>query len=229
MHVELNVTEGPAKGQHFIFEQPDCFLFGRSADAQISLPEDKHLSRQHFMLEISPPNCRLIDLESKNGVFVNGIRYGGRKPPKPGIKLAPDGAREVWLQDGDEITVGDTRLTISIRQGNTRVDEQTGRHIVTDKAEQSTDTSLVTSLRLPEYHIEREIGRGSTGVMYKATEIKTETPAAIKTVVSQVSIDSQKTRLFQRELDIICQLKHKHIVRLLKHGKAEGIFLSSGF
>ena len=39
MKVELRVTAGPAAGQQFIFETPDCFLFGRSEDAHISLPE----------------------------------------------------------------------------------------------------------------------------------------------------------------------------------------------
>ena len=37
MRVEINVTSGPAKGKHFVFEQPANFLFGRAADAHISL------------------------------------------------------------------------------------------------------------------------------------------------------------------------------------------------
>ena len=34
----LTVTAGPARGQTFTFDQPDCFLFGRAADARVSLP-----------------------------------------------------------------------------------------------------------------------------------------------------------------------------------------------
>ncbi len=114
MKVELQVIAGPAAGQQFTFDKPDCFLFGRSEEAHISLPNDPYVSRQHFLLEISPPDCKLRDLNSKNGVFVNGIRYGGRKPPIPGIQQAPDGVREVHLKDRDEIIVGDTRICISI-------------------------------------------------------------------------------------------------------------------
>ena len=104
MRVELHVTSGPAMGRHFHFNKPDCFLFGRANDAHISLPKDLYVSRQHFFLEISPPLCKLRDLHSKNGVFVNGVRYGGRVPLPKGIKQAP--INEVLLKNGDKIIVG---------------------------------------------------------------------------------------------------------------------------
>jgi len=116
MRVEVHVTEGPAQGQQFSFDKDDCFLFGRTADANVSLPHDHHVSRQHFLLVISSPSCTLIDLDSKNGVFVNGVRYGGRKPPESGVKQAPEGVNEVQLNHGDEIIVGDTRMTIWIHR-----------------------------------------------------------------------------------------------------------------
>ncbi len=115
MRVELTFTEGPHKGRVLRFDEPDCFLFGRAEDARISLPEDPHLSRHHFLLEISPPDCKVTDLDSKNGVVVNGVRYGGRKPPAPGIKQAPADQREVLLRDGDEIATGMTRIRVAIR------------------------------------------------------------------------------------------------------------------
>lgn len=116
MRVELKVTAGPIKGQFFVFEEPDRFLFGRSADARVSLPNDPYVSRQHFLLEISPPQCRITDLDSKNGVFVNTVRYGGKKPAGPGVIQAPDGIQSTYLNDGDEIIVGDTRIKVAIEQ-----------------------------------------------------------------------------------------------------------------
>jgi serine/threonine protein kinase len=115
MRVEITITDGPAKGQKFTFEKPDRFLFGRAADARVSLPKDPYVSRQHFLLEISPPDCKITDLDSKNGVFVNGVRYGGKKPPGPGMSQAPHNAQETHLQDGDEIVVGETRMTVFIQ------------------------------------------------------------------------------------------------------------------
>ena len=121
MQVEISVTAGPAKGQHFTFDKPDCFFFGRATDAHVSLPDDKYVSRQHFLLEISPPECKLKDLDSKNGVVVNGIRYGGRKSPEEGVEQAQ--TNEVYLKDGDQISVGETHIKIFIRS-DTSVDER---------------------------------------------------------------------------------------------------------
>ena len=115
MYIEIHVTAGPAKGRSFIFKKPGNLLFGRAPDAHISVPDDQYVSRQHFVLEINPPGCKLRDLNSINGVFVNGVHYGGRIPPQAGVKQAPHGVNEVDLKDGDEIAVRDTRIKISIR------------------------------------------------------------------------------------------------------------------
>ncbi len=114
MKVIVTVTAGPAQGQSFTFDQPDCFLFGRTKDARVSLPKDPYVSRQHFLLEVTPANCRVTDLESKNGTFVNGVRYGGRKAPEPGMRTAPNGASECRIQNNDEIVVGDSRMRVAI-------------------------------------------------------------------------------------------------------------------
>ena len=126
MKVEIVVTAGPAKGQTFSFEEPDCFLFGRTKDARVSLPDDPYVSRQHFLLEIAPPSCRVTDLESKNGTFVNGVRFGGRKPPEPGMRIAPAGVHDVRLSNSDEISVGDTRMKVIIT-AKTETDTATKR------------------------------------------------------------------------------------------------------
>ncbi len=150
MHVEISITAGPAKGQRFIFEKPDRFLFGRALDARVSLPSDPYVSRQHFLLEISPPDCKITDLGSKNGTFVNGMRYGGRKSPGEGVQQAPDNIREVALQDGDKITVGDTQMKITIL--NTATEEKRGNtaatlsHPPADQPHQQKDPASPTNL-----------------------------------------------------------------------------------
>jgi len=115
MSVEIHVTAGPAKGRSFIFEKPGHLVFGRAPDANISVPDDQYVSRHHFELEIDPPNCILRDLNSINGVFVNGVHYGGRAPLQPGIEQAPHDIKEVSLEDSDQIAVRDTRIKVFIR------------------------------------------------------------------------------------------------------------------
>src|SRR6476620_10926355 len=74
----LSITAGPMAGHTFVFDTHDTLLCGRLADCQVCLPDDRFVSRHHFLLEVNPPDARLRDLGSLHGTFVNGHKYGGR-------------------------------------------------------------------------------------------------------------------------------------------------------
>src|SRR6516164_6988997 len=74
MRVILEGLQGPRKGRTFVFDRHDTFIVGRSRFVHCSMPEDMALSRDHFMIEINPPQCELRDLGSTNGTFVNNQR-----------------------------------------------------------------------------------------------------------------------------------------------------------
>ena len=99
-------------GQVFEFEEPDRFLFGRSALARCALPDDPFVSSNHFLIAIAPQQISLHELGSKNGTFVNDVRYGGRKPPAEGVQQARE--REVRLSHGDRIRVGETEIVVEV-------------------------------------------------------------------------------------------------------------------
>src|SRR5438270_6561043 len=92
MRITLQVTEGPHQGQVFSFDEHSTFIVGRSKRANLRLsPRDKYFSRIHFLVEVNPPHCRVMDLGSRNGTHVNGQRVQTRD-----------------LQDGDLIKAGHT-------------------------------------------------------------------------------------------------------------------------
>ena len=83
MRITLTVIAGPHKGRKFSFARHDTFLVGRSLHAHFQLPDkDKYFSRVHFMVEVNPPNCRLLDMGSRNGTHVNGrkVKSADLKP-----------------------------------------------------------------------------------------------------------------------------------------------------
>jgi serine/threonine-protein kinase len=98
MLVTLAVTSGPFAGRSFPFEGHDVFLVGRSPNAHCRFPEDDpYFSRVHFLLEVNPPRCRLTDMGSRNGTFVNGRKV-----------------EVVDLVDGDEIRAGHTHFAVRV-------------------------------------------------------------------------------------------------------------------
>src|ERR1051325_2207227 len=90
--ITLRVTAGPHAGQSFSFAEHDTFLVGRSRQAHFCLPDrDPFFSRMHFLIEVNPPLCRLVDLKIHNGTLVNGQKVSS-----------------IDLKDGDEIRGGTT-------------------------------------------------------------------------------------------------------------------------
>ena len=67
--------------------------------------KDKCISRIHFMIEMNPPQCRLIDMGSTNGTRVNGQKVATAD-----------------LKDGDRITAGETVLVVTVSGGEDRPD-----------------------------------------------------------------------------------------------------------
>jgi serine/threonine-protein kinase len=101
MQVTLTVTAGPHQGRVFTFAERDSFLVGRSQYAHFQLRgEDHTFSRVHFLIDLNPRRCRLVDLNSRNGTYVNGQKV-----------TALD------LKDGDEIRVGQTILRVAVQMG----------------------------------------------------------------------------------------------------------------
>src|SRR3989338_7642866 len=110
MKVVLRIEEGPEKGREIPFEEADNYLIGRAdpqsqADLNIG-PEDEYVSRNHFYIEVRPPNCLIRDNQSTNGTYV---RRRGEKDFGPRIE-------EVVVEDGDQIKIGRTILSVGVIQ-----------------------------------------------------------------------------------------------------------------
>src|SRR4051794_36242486 len=89
--MKIAIISGAHAGEQKQYRNTQTEIVGRAADATWRLNRDPHFSRNHFRLEVVPPECRLIDLQSSNGTCVNGVRV-----------------QDVQLKHGDRIECGDT-------------------------------------------------------------------------------------------------------------------------
>lgn len=195
MKVELTVTKGPHQGAVFAFREPDIFVVGRSKDAHFRLPQkDKFFSRNHFMVEVSPPLCRLMDMASTNGTFVNDKK-----------------ATRVELRDGDTIRGGQTVIRVAID-----ADEPAPRAESTPP-----EARTGTPQAIAGYRIERELGRGGMGVVYLASR-GDGPPVALKSILPALATAEGAVDRFLREASVLRRLDHPHIVAFRDIGHADG-------
>lgn len=87
LHHDLELSEGQ-------------FAVGRSAACQLSL-DDPLVSRRHALLTVASDRVTVEDLQSRNGVVVNGERIAGRVEIHPGDRIVI-GSQELTLLEARE-------------------------------------------------------------------------------------------------------------------------------
>ena len=88
----------------------------------------------------------------------------------------------------------------------------------------STDeVDPLLGMTIGNYEIQRELGRGGFGTVYKALDIKLDRPAALKFL--RFPLDRQHRELFVREAKVIANLStHPSIVQIYAWGEFRGSY-----
>ena len=97
MPVFLEVRSGSQAGSKIRLEQARVLRIGRTARADVAFADDEHMSGVHFSLGWEGTDCSITDLNSRNGILVNGAA----------VKAA-------LLHHGDTIVAGQTTFAVRI-------------------------------------------------------------------------------------------------------------------
>ncbi len=247
MHITLTVVDGPHKGQVFSFSGHDTFLVGRSRRAHFQLPaKDKYFSRVHFLIEVNPPRCRIMDMGSRNGTHLNGQKVD-----------------TCDLKDGDQIRAGHTILRISFEGAEPEAHPEPFAPVPTlsPPPMQRTMSAILPSVAPLElvtptpfcaacdsplsslshplcggcrgliksqehtiegYQVIRILGQGAMGVVYLALRQADNSVVALKTIVPAVAGTRAQVERFLREAEILRQLTHPNIVAFRDMGESCG-------
>ena len=88
--------------------------------------------------------------------------------------------------------------------------------------EQGDGASLLSAgTAIGQYRIDGPLGAGGMGVVYRATDLKLNRPAAIKVLPENLA-DPEARRRFQREAQTASSLNHPHIVTVYDAGEYQG-------
>src|SRR5271156_1331781 len=97
MPVFLEVRSGPQAGNRTQLERGHILRVGRTARADLAFTDDSHMSGLHFSLGWEGEDCRVTDLNSRNGILVNGATVSA-----------------AVIRDGDSIVAGETAFLLRV-------------------------------------------------------------------------------------------------------------------
>jgi transcriptional regulator with GAF, ATPase, and Fis domain len=129
----------------------DTVSIGRGDDNVLTIP-DPALSRHHCVVEMTPTGPVVRDLQSKNGVFVNGCPVTERP-----------------LSDSDQIRIGDSALLVVLSQSAAAVGGESAVAVVNTPV-QSTSTIAIETASIPYWNREQTGGDG--GVIRTAARLR---------------------------------------------------------
>jgi hypothetical protein len=95
MKILLEIRSGPNAGAQIPLTPGVPLRLGRNPKADHAFPDDKLMSSLHFAIDHGEKGCRILDLQSSNGTFLNGARV-----------------KEALLANGDEIRAGNTVFVV---------------------------------------------------------------------------------------------------------------------
>ncbi|MBX9582744.1 MAG: protein kinase [Gemmataceae bacterium] len=227
MRVALHATAGPNAGLAVVFDRREAVVLGR-ADPRLPHP-DPYLGRRHLLLEVDPPACRVTDLGSRNGTWVNGERI-----------------THADLKDGDELRAGRTTFRVAVGPApgldDTLPDAptapaETGPYHPPAETGDPADPATQVSRRPPGvvpgeandfpavrgYRVVREVGRGGMGAVYEAVREADGQTVALKVIRPGVAPSDLAVGRFLREAAVLRQISHPTIVRHLDNGEDGGV------
>lgn len=232
MQVRLKVMSGPHEGREFVFDGHENFLVGRGSAAHFRLPsKDPYFSRLHFLVEINPPACRLMDLGSTNGTSVNGVLVQTADLGHGDRISGGDTTFEVFLSDfSGTQREGVSQQTAALEVPNEPLPSITSETL-TAPAWQPGDLLKPPAVKVPEelswsppgYRCLRILGRGGMGIVYLAQREADQSLVAVKTLKPASPGTASERQRFLREVAVLEQLQHPAIVRLQDAGEAAGI------
>jgi serine/threonine protein kinase len=128
--------------------------------------------------------------------------------------------REAFLQEGDIISGGNTKIHVSVKGTRTSGHDADASTVIRPQLAPDTlppsTVSLTVNRATPEfpgYEFLEELGRGTMGVVYRARQKAKGRTVAIKMIVPRPIESDEPVQLFTREASVMRQLKHRHIVR----------------
>ncbi len=196
MKLRLTVIAGPDAGRTFGMESGQTLTVGRGEKSDFRLG-DPSVSRVHFQLKIADQTVLIADQGSSSGTLVDGKNVDS-----------------VEIPIGTVIQIGDSRLRLDSDGSPDKTVVPAGR---TPLAEVKPLFQLIGT-ELGPYKLTEIIGKGKSGMVFKAFDAEKNRDAAVKVLTPQFTANDEQRQRFVRAMKTMLPIKDPRIVRLYNAG-----------
>jgi serine/threonine protein kinase len=205
MSLQLLVIAGPDKDRVFTVQAGPDLLLGRGSHAFYRVA-DPRVSRSHCQLLLEGDQVTVIDNGGSGGTHVNG---------KPVIRQT--------LQLGDVVQVGDSQLRLQLADFPLDVAlgavNQAPIPAATAPPPRPEQLESLSGHGLGHYDIGPVIGRGTSSVVFHATDTRDDRSVALKVLLPEFTQNEEAMHRFVRAMKTVLPLSHPNLVELYGAGK----------
>jgi serine/threonine protein kinase len=205
MSYYILVIAGPDAGRSFPLEEGKTLVIGRGQSSHTQI-NDARMSRVHCEVYLDRDTATLTHAGGSGGTLVRGQPIE-RHALKPGDVFAA-GESQFRFQLGagaDQTTMG------GAREGTLARPKPPPR---------AAPLESIVGQTLSNYRIDAVIAKGSSGMVFRATDQQKNQTVAVKVLAPEFSGDDQQKERFVRAMQTMLPIRDEHIVQLYAAGKS---------
>lgn len=195
----LEVIKGPGQGRKFALNLEGKLIIGRGKDSDTNIEDEtRALSRKHCEISINSGTILLRDLNSAGGTFVDGRKID-----------------TVQITPGSKFEAGNSLFHLATE------DSSEAKTIVGQNNPQKTDLKItdLVGQKLGPYELTEVIGKGTSGLVFKAIDSEKNRTAAVKVLFPEVTVNDDQRDRFVRAMKTMLPIRDAHIIELYNAGK----------
>ncbi len=195
--LQLKIVSGPDKGRAFDLTSGQKLVVGRGEKSDTKI-NDPSVSRVHCEVAVLDNVVSITDLGSSTGTFVGDSQIQSKS-----------------IQIGERVRVGDSTLELS----NSADAEKTIFPGALESPTQIKPLSQLVGYQLGPYQLKEIIGKGNSGMIFKAEDTEKGKTVAIKVLTPQFTSDDEQRQRFVRAMKTMLPIKDDRIIGLYNAGK----------
>jgi eukaryotic-like serine/threonine-protein kinase len=206
MKLQVQLVNGPDAGRVFPLTEGEPLIIGRGPQSHTKI-NDPHMSRVHCQLAWKDRNVTLTN-ECQGSTWVRGNAVTSQQ-----------------VVAGDEFQAGDCTFRLIDTDA---LNEQTTRNAgirnpgsAKGPAQQTTIPGIkeLVGQSLANFRLDSILATGSTGVVFKGTDVEKNRPVAVKVLFPERTSNDEEKQRFVRAMKTMLPIRHPNLVRIFHAGK----------